>query len=72
MLLDYGDDILADNALFILGEIYENKFNDPDKAKECYKKILFEHSGSLFVVEARKRYRRLSGKNNEGIKDDSL
>jgi len=72
ILADYSDDILADNALFILGELYEKKFNDPEKAKECYKKILFEHSGSLYVVEARKRYRRLTGKNNEDIKSDSL
>ena len=72
LLADYSDDILADNALFLLGELYQKRLNDIEKAKECYKKILFDHSGSLFVVEARKRFRKLSGKNNEEIKVDSL
>ncbi len=71
LLSDYSDDILADNALFILGELYEKKIKDLEKAKECYKKILFEHGGSLYVVEARKRYRKLSGKRIEEIKSKS-
>jgi hypothetical protein len=32
---------------------------------EYYQKILKEHSGSLYVVEARKRYRALRGDNVE-------
>lgn len=58
---NYSYDILADNALFKLGELYENKKNDVTKAAEYYKQLLFNYSGSLFAVEARKRYRKIVG-----------
>lgn len=57
----YHDDILGDDAVFQLGEIYEKRLNNPDKAAEYYKKILFEFKGSLLTVEARKRFRALRG-----------
>ena len=59
-LLDvYGTDILADDALFELGNIYENHLLNPEKAGEYYKKILFEHKDSLYTAEARKRYQKI-------------
>lgn len=57
----YSYDILADNALFQLAELYQNKFNDKDKAMELYEAIITNYSGSLYVVEARKRFRELRG-----------
>jgi hypothetical protein len=42
-------------------DIYENRLRNPDKAMEYYRTILFDYKGSLHVVEARKRYRILSG-----------
>ena len=57
----HSEDILADDALFLLGDIYQNKLLDKEKASEVYKKILFDYKGSLHVVEARKRYRYLRG-----------
>lgn len=60
IVADYADDILADNALFKLGELYEMHLNDKAKAADYYKQILFNYSGSLFTVEARKRYRKLA------------
>jgi tetratricopeptide (TPR) repeat protein len=57
----YPTDILADDALFQMGDIYETRLNDTEKASECYKKILFDYQGSLFAVEARKRFRILRG-----------
>lgn len=65
----HKNDILADDALFLLGEIYEIKLNEPEKAAEYYKKVLFEHKGSLLVNEARKRFRRLRGDNDEEQKE---
>ena len=63
-LLDlYGLDILADNALYELGKLYEEKIRDEDKAMEYYEKLLFDHPGSIFVVEARERFRALRGDN---------
>lgn len=57
----HKNDLLADDALFLLGQIYENKLNEQERAAEYYKKILFEHKGSLLVNEARKRFRKLRG-----------
>ncbi len=61
LLKSYSEDILADDALFQLGDIYENHFFDKEKAIENYKKIIFQYKGSLYVVEARKRLRLLRG-----------
>lgn len=64
--------ILADDAYFYLAKLYEHQLEDKEQAKEYYKKIMFDYPGSLFVVEARKRYRELRGdepdrKENETI-----
>ncbi len=66
----YSEDILADNALFKLGELYENQLKDEKKAFQTYGKLLFDYPGSLFVVEARKRYRAY--KEQFGVTDDSI
>lgn len=54
-------DILADDALFKLAELHENVFGDQPKAQELYERLLIEYPGSLYVVEARKRFRALRG-----------
>ena len=61
ILLSYRSDILADNALFMLAELQEYEFKDTNKAMELYKELLTEFPGSLYVVEARKRFRNLRG-----------
>ena len=53
------DDIHADDALFQLAVIYEEHLHDLEKAKELYFKLLKEFKGSLYVTEARKRFRNL-------------
>lgn len=68
IITKYSEDILADNALFKIAELYQNQLNDTEKAKEYYGKLLFDHPGSLFVVEARKRYRELAGSDIPTIK----
>lgn len=57
----YPSDILADNALIEAGRIYETFLNDKEKAMSIYETLLTEYSSSLFVVEARKRFRSLRG-----------
>ncbi len=57
----YPLDILVDNALLDLGKLYEDVLKDPEKAKTYYERLLFEQTGSIFVPEARDRYRRLRG-----------
>jgi len=58
---DYPYGILADNALFKRAEIQETVFLNRDRAMELYQKILTDYPGSLFVTEARKRFRLLRG-----------
>jgi len=58
---NHPEEIRADNAIFALAELYETHLDDKEKAKALYQKILLEHSGSTFSVEARKRFRKLRG-----------
>lgn len=69
LLKYYSEDILADDAVFQLGEIYEIHLNDKEKAAEYYKKILFDFRGSLFTEEARKRFRSIRGDTNSTEKE---
>lgn len=59
----HEDGILVDNAIFLAAELYEKYLNQPEVAMNLYQQILIDHSGSTFVVEARKRFRRLRGDN---------
>jgi len=56
-----ADGILVDNAYFRLGYLYENHLNDIEKAKEMYQNIIFKFPSSIFLVDARKRFRKLRG-----------
>ncbi len=58
---NYSEDILADNALFYLGDLYQNYLKDDEKAKNYYEKIILMYKDSTFSIEARKRYRKLRG-----------
>lgn len=60
VLEKHGTDILADDAIFNLGNLYENHLFDTEKAKTYYFKIMKEYKGSLHVTESRKRYRALT------------
>jgi tetratricopeptide (TPR) repeat protein len=57
----YFTDILADDAVFKLAEINQFVYEDLEQAQLLYKQILDDFPGSLYVVEARKRYRELRG-----------
>ena len=59
ILEKHGDDIHGDDALFQLATIYEYNKIDLEKAKTYYFKLMKEYPGSLFVTEARKKYRSL-------------
>lgn len=54
-------DLWGDDALFMLADLYETKLNQPAKALELYQKIITDFPGSLYVIEARKRFRMLRG-----------
>ncbi len=72
LLVDnYPNSILLDNSLFLIASIYEEKIKDFDQAKKYFKTILFDHKGSLYTAESRKRFRKLAGNTNEKIEKDS-
>ncbi len=61
ILDSYSTDLLADDALFKLAEVNELYLKNKDKAKQLYEDMLIKYPGSLYTVEARKRFRRLRG-----------
>jgi len=58
---NYPAELWGDDAVFILADIYETKLNQPAKALELFQKIISDFPGSLYVIEARKRFRKLRG-----------
>ena len=54
-------DILSDDALFRMAYIYEESLKDKEKAQQLYNEFLVKHQGSVYVAEARKRFRKLRG-----------
>ena len=63
---NYSSELLADNAIMRSAEINGNILNNKEKAAGLYEKILKEYPGSLFTKEARKRFRKLRGDNQDG------
>lgn len=63
ILTGYPSDILGDDAMFLSAKIYEEHLYDKAEAMEIYKNFLITYPGSVFVSEARKRFRNLRGDN---------
>ncbi|MDQ3051378.1 MAG: tetratricopeptide repeat protein [Bacteroidota bacterium] len=57
----YPDDILGDDALYKMALLTEINLKDKIKAQELYELLLTKYPGSLYVVDARKRFRVLRG-----------
>lgn len=57
----YPTELYGDDALFKEAELYERFLNDKEKAKQLYEEVLTKYPGSIYVVDARKRYRDLRG-----------
>jgi tetratricopeptide (TPR) repeat protein len=55
------DDILADDALFELGKLYEDRIGDEEAAADYFEQLLFDYPNSLHAVEARRRFRAMRG-----------
>ena len=52
---------LTDDVYFMMAEMYNNNLNNTEKAKKYYQKIIFEQPSSIYLVEARKKFRKLRG-----------
>ncbi len=57
----YHFDILGDDALYAMAKLYQEKFNEKEEAMKIYQELLEKYPGSIFVADARKRYRLLRG-----------
>ncbi len=61
IVTEFGEDILSDDAYFMEAEIQERYLKNKDKAMELYRDFLTKYPGSVYVAEARKRFRQLRG-----------
>lgn len=59
----YPSDILGDDATYHMAELYDYYLNDRAKAKQYYLDVITNYPGSLYRVDAQKRYRQLRGDN---------
>jgi tetratricopeptide (TPR) repeat protein len=51
----YKEDVLGDDAVFKMAEIYQNNLHQNDKAKNYYEQLIIDYQGSTFVQVARQR-----------------
>lgn len=58
---NYFNDILGDDAYYRMAVIYEENIHDIPKAMEIYEDFMRAYPGSIFTIDARKRYRTLRG-----------
>ncbi|MBK0380393.1 tetratricopeptide repeat protein [Mucilaginibacter segetis] len=63
----YSYSLWADDAVFMLGDIYEHQLANPTLAKTYYQKIISDYPGSLWLNDARKRFRVLRGDKGEAL-----
>ncbi len=54
-------EILGDDALFLTGVIHEDDLGDSESAMNIYSDLLTKFPGSIYVAEARARFRELRG-----------
>lgn len=57
----FNYDILADDALFMTAVILEEDLKDTEQSMQLYTQLLTQFPGSIYVSEARKRFRELRG-----------
>lgn len=70
---NHGHDLLGDDAIYELARLEQEVFENNDRAMELYRKLMVDHPGSLFVVDARKRFRELRGDFNDAeLQDEEL
>ncbi|WP_092739043.1 tetratricopeptide repeat protein [Hymenobacter psychrophilus] len=54
-------DVLSDDALFLAASIQQENLQDREKAQQLYQQLITKYPGSIYVAEARKRFRQLRG-----------
>jgi tetratricopeptide (TPR) repeat protein len=61
IILNDTQGFLTDDVYYELAELYNNHLKNVEKASEYYQKIIFDHASSIYLVAARKKYRKLRG-----------
>lgn len=61
LIAAYPDDILHDNALFEAAQLNQYQLKNTPKALDLYQSLIDKHTDSIFIVDARKEYRKLRG-----------
>ena len=56
----YGQDVLGDDAVFNMAEIYQDDLHQNDQAKHYYEQLIIDYPGSTFVQTARQRLYELN------------
>ena len=57
----HPESLLIDDSIYKLGVLYRDQLQDPLKAQEMFERIIFEFPSSIYLVDARKNYRKLRG-----------
>jgi len=58
---NYADDVLADQALYLRARMNEEDIRDVSKGMAYYESLMSRYPGSIYVPDARKRFRTLRG-----------
>lgn len=61
VVVQYGYDILGDDALYERAQLNEIFIKDKNKAMELYQQLILDYPGSVYLIDARKRFRTLRG-----------
>ena len=56
----YGKDVLGDDAVFKMAEIYQNNLHQNDQAKHFYEQLIIDYPGSTYVQTARRKLAELN------------
>jgi len=56
----YGQDVLGDDAVFKMADIYQNDLHNNDLAKHFYEQLIIDYQGSTYVQIARQRLTELN------------
>jgi tetratricopeptide (TPR) repeat protein len=61
LVREYPDEVLADEALMQAAMLNEKQLNNREKAMSLYQELLDKYPGSIFIPDARKKFRALRG-----------
>ncbi|MFV0589765.1 MAG: tetratricopeptide repeat protein [Draconibacterium sp.] len=59
IVTDFGYDLLGDDAMYLLAELYNYDLDQKEKAKELYRDMLSDYPGSVYIEESRAKFREL-------------